>query len=331
MKAKPVFQNNAWPENLAFDDRHPPLEDFRAEILGGLTGERKSLAPKFFYDERGADLFLRITELPEYYLTRTEKALLPGTVREIRAAVGPGSHLIEYGSGNSGKAAMLIEGLDAPQSYLAIEISKPHLLQSCGHIAGSFPDIQVAAVCADFTATLDLSCDFPEDGGRNVAFFPGSSIGNFEPADAVGFLANARATVGRGGSFLIGVDLKKDARVLHEAYNDSIGVTAAFNLNLLRRINREAEGQFDLRAFRHSAFYDEALGRIEMHLKCIRDHYAEVAGNRIRFRRGETIHTENSYKYTVEEFRALARSAGWNPAGIWTDEAGLFSLHYLEN
>lgn len=311
---------------MKFDDRRLSQEDFVHEILQGLLKPVKSLPPKFFYDDEGSELFLRITELPEYYLTRAEKGILPQAAQELGRKIGPGIHVIEYGCGNSGKVQTLLDGLQKPASYLAIDIARSHLLEFCSGLAASRSDLMIQAICADFTRTLDL--DLPQQGTK-LAFFPGSSIGNFEPNEAIGFLGRIRQSLGEGANLLIGVDLKKSASVLNAAYNDGEGVTARFNLNLLKRINREAHGDFDLSAFRHIAFYNESQGRIEMHLESLKDQVVTVSGTKIHFRLGERTHTENSYKYSLAEFRTLSRKAGWETVATWVDKDQLFSLHYL--
>lgn len=320
-----------FPSNLEFDDRHPPAENLLAEALEGLGKRLKSLPPKLFYDSLGSDLFLQITGLPEYYPTRIEKALLPRTASDLHRILGPRPQVIEYGCGNSGKVNLLLKGLDRAAGYVAIDISKEHLLRCCIDLAASYPETQVRAVCADFTRPLPPDMVLPDHSGRRLAFFPGSSIGNFDPEEAVRFLENIRETVGSSGGLLIGVDVKKSPELLHAAYNDAQGVTARFNRNVLARINREAGANFDLEGFRHRAFYDALRGRIEMHLESLKSQTVKVGGAKISFREGETIHTENSYKYSPGEFQELARAAGWRPDGLWQDEEKLFSLHYLEN
>lgn len=329
MRLEPLRNKSCFPANLEFDDRHPTDDNFQAEILHGLQKENKSISPKFFYDERGSDLFLQITDLPEYYITRTEKTLLPVAVQQLKGSIGPGCHLIEYGCGNSGKASLLLEGLERVESYLAIDISKSHLLNFCQGLATKHRKVKITAVCADFTSPIDL--DFLTDSGQRVAFFPGSSIGNFNPEEAACFLANVRSTVGPGGGLLIGVDLKKNPKILYAAYNDRQGVTAQFNLNLLRRINREAAGHFDLSKFGHRAFYNESEGRVEMHLESLEEQTVSVGGIPVSFQIEEIIHTENSHKFSVDEFRLLAKSAGWTPQVAWVDVTRLFSIHYLKN
>ena len=300
---------------------------FLRDVLEGLSLSRKALSPKYFYDERGSALFEAICELPEYYPTRTEMAIMRAHVGEMAERLGPDCLLIEYGSGSGRKTRVLIAAL-APVAYMPIDIAREQLAHSAAELERDFPGLQVLAVCADYSRPLVL----PAAEGmarRRVVYFPGSTIGNFALTEAREFLREARATVGPGGAMLVGVDLKKDEALLNAAYNDAQGVTAAFNLNLLTRINRELGADFDLGAFRHWAFYNAALGRIEMHLVSEKPQSVTIAGHRFEFAAGETIHTENSCKYSVDEFQALARSAGFVPEHCWTDPAQLFAVHYL--
>ncbi len=312
-----------------FHDEHPPLEDFRAAVLAGLRQPQKSLPSKFFYDARGSALFDDITTLDEYYPTRTEIALLRDHAADMKALTDPGCQLIEFGSASSAKIRILLKTFSDLAAYVAIDISRDHLLRSADALAADFPHIQVMAVCADYTRLSDLPAAARVAGAGRIGFFPGSSIGNFTPEQAVAFLAQIAGMVA-GGALIIGVDLKKDAATLDAAYNDSRGVTAAFNLNVLARINRELGGNIDLAGFAHKAFYAEAPGRIEMHLVSRRHQTIHIAGQAIDFAEGESIHTENSYKYGAEEFRDIAVKAGFTPRRLWTDARDLFSIHYLE-
>jgi L-histidine Nalpha-methyltransferase len=311
---------------VRFYDEQPPATSLRDEVLRGLAARPKRIAPKFFYDERGSRLFDAICELPEYYPTRTEMAILESCAEEIARLAGPECTLIELGSGASKKIRLLLEAL-WPRQYFGIDISREFLLESVRRLARDYPWLEVHAACADFAQDLDLP-DCP-GSGRKLAFFPGSTIGNFEPRDALAFLQRVRRLIQPGGALLIGVDLKKDPRVLHDAYNDSRGVTAAFNLNLLERLRAELGAELEPENFRHRAFYDEARGRVEMHLVSRRAQEIRVLGKRFRFEAGESIHTESSYKYSVEEFHALAHRAGLQPRQVWLDSARLFSVHYL--
>jgi dimethylhistidine N-methyltransferase len=314
-----------------FHDYHPDADDILLEVVQGLRKEQKEIPPKFFYDEKGSSLFYEITRLPEYYLTRTEIRLLESIRDDLVDYVGKGCNLIEYGCGSSRKIRILLDALYQPSAYLAIDISKEHLLELCRSLALSYSGLAIKAVCADFTKPLALPLQRRPSFEKNIAFFPGSSIGNFEPEEAVIFLQNVRRSVGEGGGMIIGVDLKKALKILHAAYNDSRGVTRHFNLNLLERINRECGSNFDLSRFGHRAFYNAEKGRIEMHLVSLRDQTVKIDGNSIELREGETIHTENSYKYTPEEFQSLASGAGWKALKVWKDPQGLFSLHYFKN
>ena len=310
----------------AYHDYHPPTENLLGEVLSGLTCQPKRLSPKFFYDAVGSRLFDAITRLPEYYPTRTELGILREQGDAIAEHLGHDSILIELGSGSSQKIRVLLDSL-RPTVYIPVDISSEHLRHSASNIARDYPDLQVEAVCADYSAGLQLP-DLPVDTAR-AAFFPGSSIGNFEPAGAVSLLRDIGRDLGPGGAMLIGVDLKKDKQQLDAAYNDNQQITAAFNLNLLTRINREIDADFDTNRFEHRAFYNEAEGRVEMHLVSTCTQNVRIDGHRFRFEAGETIHTENSYKYSVEEFHALGAVAGYEAEQVWIDPDGLFSVHCL--
>jgi len=313
---------------IEFHDLHPTPADFAAEVLAGLRRRPRYIPPKFFYDARGSQLFDAITALPEYYLTRAEVEVLAANAAEIAQRVGTGSLLVEPGGGSCAKVRILLEGL-RPCAYVPMDISREHLRAAAEQVAAEFPWLEVHASCADFTRAMTLPETAPEPEGPRVAFFPGSSIGNFDPEGAVGFLAAVAELVGPGGFLLIGADRKKDKAILDAAYDDAAGVTAAFNLNLLERMNRELGADFDLAAWRHRAFYNEAQGRIEMHLVSLRPQTVRVAGESFTFDAGETIHTENSYKYGIEEFQGLAARAGFEPAAVWTDARGRFAVHLL--
>jgi dimethylhistidine N-methyltransferase len=296
------------------------------EVLQGLASRPKRIAPKFFYDERGSRLFDAICELPEYYLTRTEMGILESCAREVARLAGADCTLIELGSGASKKIRLLLEAL-RPRHYLGIDISREFLRESVQRLAHDYPWLEVHAACADFAQDFDLPD--PAGSGRRLAFFPGSTIGNFDPPEALAFLQRVRRLVQPDGALVIGVDLKKDPAVLHAAYNDGQGITAAFNLNLLERLRTELGAELDPKTFRHRAFYNAMHGRIEMHLVSRRAQEIRVLGRRFRFEPGESIHTENSYKYSVAEFHALARRAGLQPRQVWLDAAHFFSVHYL--
>lgn len=311
---------------VRFFDGQPDNDDFLEDVLSGLSSEPKSIPPKYFYDRRGSELFDEICTLPEYYPTRTEVALLEDYAREIATLTGPGSVLVEIGSGASKKVRLLLQAL-RPCAYVGVDISKDFLLASTRRLAVDYPWLAVHAVCADFSQGFELPRSRTE--GRKLAFFPGSSIGNFEPEDAEAFLKILGKHLGPDSALLIGVDLKKDSTILQAAYNDAAGVTAAFNLNLLTRIKRELQSDLDVNAFGHRAFYNSDAGRVEMHLVSLREQRLRVAGQRFPFADGETIHSENSYKYTVEEFQALASRAGYRCERVWTDEQDYFGIHYL--
>lgn len=313
----------------SFDDLAPESDDFLSEVIKGLREQPKTLPCKYFYDEQGSKLFDQICDLPEYYPTRTEIALLEEISPEIARHVGPHAQIIEYGCGSVRKIRPLLDALVDPAAYVAVDISREHLIASAEMLAEDYPDLDVHAVCADFTKPFTVKAPVHHSAARRVGFFPGSTIGNFQPADARSFLSNAANFLGPGGAMVIGIDLKKDVAILDAAYNDSQGVTAAFNLNLLHHINQELEADFDVSKFRHKAHYNEGAGRIEMHLYSTADQSVHINGNSFNFTDGESIHTENSHKYSVGDFQEMARNAGFNPDHVWTDEARLFSVHYL--
>lgn len=313
-------------DNFHFHDLQPTPDDFHMDVIAGLSGETKRLSPKFFYDERGSQLFDAITRLPEYYLTRTEIGLLRRYGEEMARMLGNNGLLFELGSGSGIKIRELL-GVLRPRIYAPIDISPAHLRRSAAAIAHEHPKLAVHAICADYSKPLELSDAF--DTRRRAAFFPGSSIGNCDHTQARELLRRIAGLLGPDGSLLIGVDLKKSPALLHAAYNDAQGVTAEFNQNLLTRINRELDADFDLAAFRHEAFYNEELGRVEMHLVATTAQRVRIDGRCFEFQAGESIHTENSYKYSVEEFQALAAQAGLASIAVWQDDQALFSVHCL--
>jgi dimethylhistidine N-methyltransferase len=314
---------------FTFHDLAPGEESFRDAVLRGLGRARKSIPCKFLYDTRGSALFEAICRLPEYYPTRTEIAILQENAGEIAKRIGPHGRLIEFGSGASTKARILLQALDRPAAYVPVDISREHLRDAAASLAEDFPWLPVVAVCADYTRPFPLP-PLPGPDGKRVGFFPGSTIGNFEPDAAVDFLTNYARILGPGGEMLIGVDLKKDPEILNAAYNDRAGVTAEFNLNLLERINRELDGDLKIDRFEHVAFYNETEGRIEIYIRSLANQEAWIAGKLVLFGKGELIHTEYSYKYSVPEFRALAAQAGFHPIRIWSDPGELFSVHYFQ-
>jgi L-histidine Nalpha-methyltransferase len=301
--------------------------------ISGLLRPRKTLPAKLFYDDEGCRLFGRITELPEYYLTRTERALLADVAPGLTAELPGPAVLIEYGASDEAKAELLLRECDrtgAPvfQAYVPIDVAVPALEQMRSRLRHRRPDLLVCALAADFMDAVELPADIPPL--PRLGSFPGSTIGNLDPPEVRRFLRQARETLGARSSFLVGVDLRKDPAILLPAYDDAEGITAAFNRNLLVRLNREAGADFDLDAFAHRAVWNDAESRIEMHLVSRREQIVRVADQTFRFARGETIHTENSYKYAPEHFAALAEESGWHTAELWTDPAHLFSLHLLE-
>ncbi len=301
-------------------DRQPPLPTMSSEILTGLGEEQKRIPPKYFYDAAGSKLFDAITELPEYYPTRTEVGILERRSADFRALIDAES-VVEYGSGSSMKVRILLESV-RPAAYVPVDISKEHLVGAARSIQVDFPDLAVYPTCDDYTKPFQLPQ--PVAGLSQIAFFPGSSIGNFAPSEADVFLANVARVVGPGGWFMIGADLKKDPRVLHSAYNDSSGVTAAFNKNVLRHINQALDSDFDLDAYAHEAVYNEIDGRIEMYLTATSDQVVSIAGETVRIRESERLHTENSHKYSVDEFRAKVEGGGFEIVETWTDERAYF-------
>ncbi|MGI3778032.1 MAG: L-histidine N(alpha)-methyltransferase [Janthinobacterium lividum] len=298
-----------------------------ADALAGLCAARKTLPAKLFYDPEGCRLFGLITGLPEYYVTRTERALLESVAPEVAAGVAEGAVLVEYGASDEAKAVLLLDATPRFSAYVPIDVAGPELALLSGRMAQSHPRLAVHPVTADFLAPLSLP-DAVATRPR-LGFFPGSTIGNLDPAAARAFLREVRATLGRGARFLVGADLRKDPARLVPAYDDAQGVTAAFNRNVLHHLNREAGADFEPEAFAHRALWNEALGRIEMHLVSLRTQEVRLGGRVIRFEAGETIHTENSYKHTVDGLRALAAEAGWTGLRVWTDPEGLFSIHLL--
>src|ERR1700681_872318 len=299
---------------------------FAGDVIGDLSQHPKRLSPKYFYDATGSELFEQITLLPEYYPTRTELGILRDRAGEVAAIIPEGAALVEFGAGATTKVRLLLEQC-AFGAYVPVDISGDFLKAQADALRQDFPALSVYPVAADFTAPFALP-----DAVRampKVGFFPGSTLGNFEPHEACGFLRSAREILGKDAQMVIGVDLEKDERVLYHAYNDKAGVTARFNLNVMVRINRELGGNFDLSAFRHRAIYNRERHRIEMHLISRRAQTARVLGRSFSFRAGETIHTESSYKYSLERFTGLARGSGWMPRESWTDSAGMFSVHAL--
>ena len=309
-------------------DYHPPRDELREEVLEGLQQPQKTLPCKYFYDEQGSKLFDAICELPEYYLTRTELGIMEAHVAEMATALGPELQLVEPGSGSSLKTRLLLEHLHRPVAYVPVDISRAHLLNAAERLNRLFPELEVLPVCADFNQSFEL----PEPRRtprRNAAYFPGSTLGNFGSTEAVRLLDHMRRLAGHGGALLLGVDLRKDPVLLRRAYDDAAGITAAFNLNLLARINRELDGNFDLGRFRHRAVYNEAEGCIEMHLVSQGRQVVRVADESFGFRDGEHILSERSYKYSLEGLATLSARAGWAIEQQWLDERGYFCVACL--
>ncbi|MEM7304733.1 MAG: L-histidine N(alpha)-methyltransferase [Pseudomonadota bacterium] len=311
-------------KNYSFHDFHPPDDNFKEDVIAGLSSCPRSISPKYFYDQQGSKLFDQITELKDYYPTRCELNIFESFRSEILNAVGNDCVFIEPGAGNGDKGRKLLDILE-PSFYAPIDISKQHLINAATQIARDYPGVEVSAVCSDFTAKFNLPDELPLD--NRVIFFPGSSIGNFHPDEAFECLAKLASHAGTQGKLLIGVDLKKDETVLQRAYDDSEGITAQFNLNLLSRINHELSADFDLDAWQHHALYNSIKGRIEMHLLSLCPQVIAFDEYEFYFEEKETIHTENSYKYSIEEFQQLARQAGFISQKVWLDKDKLFSVH----
>jgi dimethylhistidine N-methyltransferase len=311
---------------VRFHDYHPSPASLKQEVLAGLAATPKALPPKLFYDHRGAQLFERICELPEYYLTRTEIAILERHAEAIAGLAGRDACLLELGSGAGVKVRLLLEHL-RPAMYVPIDISRTQLRISADAMAQDYGWLDVHSVCADYCRPLDL--DFIPDDARRLVFFPGSTLGNFEPEDAQVFLENLKGLTGEEGALLISIDLKKEPKRIDAAYNDKAGITASFNLNILTRLQRDLDAEVDPNGFHHQAFYNRQAGRVEMHLISRRSQSIVVDAREFHLAEGETIHTENSYKYSIEEFQGLARRAGYRPLQVWVDADALFSVHFL--
>ena len=302
-------------------------EEFRNAVLAGLSSGPRAIPARFLYDARGSALFDDICELPEYYLTRTETQILAERAGDIARLAGPGAALVEFGSGSSVKSRLLLDAMRDLAVYAPIDISRQHLDQSAARLRRDYPQLRVEPVCGDYMSLRALP-RIAQDA-RRLGFFPGSTIGNLEPAEATAFLRRARQLLGDDGALIVGVDLRKDERQLHDAYNDSAGVTAAFTLNLLRRMNRELDATFDLSAFAHEAFYNSDEGRIEIYFRSLADQTVRVAGRSFAFENGERVHTEYSYKYDLIGIEELARSGGFRLAEVWTDAAQRFAVACL--
>ncbi len=315
-------------QNLAYlTQQDDDATDEPGEIIEGLSRPQKTISPKYFYDERGSQLFDRICKLPEYYPTRTELAIMKAFAGEMANHIGPQASLIEFGSGSSRKIRILLQHVDELAAYVPVDISKEHLVASAATIARDFPDIEVLPVAADFTHPFDLP-DPRKPPVRNIVYFPGSTIGNFSPEGALSLLQVMYEEAGTGGGLLIGIDLQKDRAIIERAYNDSSGITAAFNRNVLRRLNREFGANFDPCAFRHEAIYNEDEGRIEMYLVSRKRQSFRVGGRRFEIAEDERILTEHSHKYTLDGFARLVAAAGFRLEEAWTDTERMFAVCY---
>ncbi|MGH8182116.1 MAG: L-histidine N(alpha)-methyltransferase [Rhodanobacteraceae bacterium] len=318
---------------IQLEDRRPRRDDILADALRGLASRPKCLPSKYFYDARGSNLFERICEQPEYYPTRVELAIMHDSVRTIAAALGPDVRVVEYGSGSGLKTRLLLQHLESPVAYVPVEISRSALAESVGGLGREFPHIEMLPVCADFTQPIKLprAARAPR---QTAVYFPGSTLGNFAPEDALRLLCQMRVEAGQGGGtlnggVLIGIDLVKDRAALEAAYNDAAGVTAEFTLNLLVRLNRELGADFDLAGFRHRARYSPLAGRIETHIVSKRAQQVHIDGHTFGFAAGEAMLVEYSCKYTLDGFARLAARAGLRVAEVWTDPARQFSVQWL--
>jgi dimethylhistidine N-methyltransferase len=301
------------------------LSTFATDVLDGLRATPKRIPAKYFYDEAGSALFEKITDVPEYYPTRCEMQALRDHAAEIAKLIPEGAALVEFGSGSNKKARIVLDAAPKLAAYVPVDISGEMLMREAAELRADYPNLKVLPVVADICFPFDLPREARAATAR-IGFFPGSTIGNFEPHEAASFLRNAARILGPKSTMIVGADLIKDVDVLNAAYNDAAGITAAFNMNMLTRINRELGGNFKLECFEHHAFFNRERNRIEMHLASLKRQKVKVLGDTFDFRAGETIHTENSYKYSVDSLRALARGVGWLPAGVWTDKQGYFSI-----
>lgn len=308
-------------------DLQPGADDFMAAVIEGLSGAEKSLPYRFLYDTRGSALFDRITRLPEYYPTRTELGILRDNAAEIADRLGRGVQLVELGSGSSEKVRVLLEALEAPDSYVPIDISRDHLRAAAQAIQDDYPDLHVRPIAADFGQPFDLP---PSERGRRVGFYPGSTVGNLTPDQARAFLGDWSRRLGEGALLLIGVDLRKGADILEPAYDDAQGVTARFTLNLLERANRELGADFEIGAYRHSARWLPDEERVAIDLVSLKDQTVRIGDHAFALTRDERIHVEDSFKYSIAGFLRLARASGFEPVSVWTDDLDLFSVHLLQ-
>lgn len=315
---------------LAFyEDFQPPAGNFRTDVLEGLSKPQKAISPKYFYDEAGSKIFDQITQAPEYYVTRTELALLDRIGPELAERAGPGAVVLEPGAGSSVKVRKLIDALQSPSAFVGMDISGEHVRSACGEIARDYPSLTVGAVCHDFTKPLNVSA-LPLPEGKRLVFFPGSTIGNFELSDARSLLETLRTWMRTDDAMIIGVDLRKDGDVLEAAYDDAGHATSDFNFNLVARMNAELNGDLDPEGLVYRAFWNPYRSRVEMYLQALRDQTFTLGGREFVIRQHETIHTENSHKFTVSVFNDLARSAGLSCKQVWISDDAPFSIHWLE-
>jgi dimethylhistidine N-methyltransferase len=314
--------------NIKLLDMKPVISNMKADIIAGLSKKNKQLSPKYFYDKKGSELFDEICTLDEYYPTRTETSLLNQHIHEIINLMGDRPVFVEFGSGASEKIKIILSHVSENTHYAAIDISKKFLIESTQQLAKEFPYIDIMAICADFTKEITLP--EIEDYQTSVAFFPGSTIGNFERNEALSFMQNVRKSLRKSDGFLIGIDLHKDKKILEPAYDDSRGITAQFNLNILNRINNELNANFNPDAFKHLSFYNERMYRIEMHLESLVDQSVRIENHRFDFAKGERIHTESSNKYTIDQMKILFNNSGFELVEQWIDKDSLFSVNYLQ-
>lgn len=316
-------------QNFEFFDLKPVISSVEDDILTSLKKTNKRLSPKYFYDETGSKLFTEICELPEYYPTRTEIGILKENIKDISETLGDSPMIVEFGSGASEKIKYILSSTLGKTSYLAMDISKEFLIESSKIVAKLYPEMNVYALCADYSKKISLP-KFTTLRNNKVLYFPGSSFGNFDKNEQTNFLTNARKMLSEGESFLIGLDLIKKTPVLNDAYNDSKGITAKFNLNILSHINKLTGSSFDLNSFKHVAFYNEELNRIEMHIESLDNQSISILGEEIFFEKGERIHTENSYKFNIDYVKPLFFNAGFELNNVWTDSNNYFGMFYFK-
>jgi L-histidine N-alpha-methyltransferase len=315
--------------NIEIFDYEPPIDDFRAAFIAGMSTPQKEIPSKFIYDKHGSEIFSRIVELPEYYVPRAELGILEDRAEEIAALVGPRCYLLGYGSAASIKVRCVLNALDEPAVYAPLDISKEILVEGGDAIARDYPTLRVCAICADYTQAFELPMPDGVAIGRKTGFFPGSTIANVSIEEMLHFFENAAALLGVGGALIVGVDLKKDAALIHTAYNDSAGVSASFQRNLLFRANRELGTEFDTEGFRHQAEYNAEVGRVEIGLVSLKDQSVLLDGREFTLARDELILTQFAYKFSIDEFQALAARAGFESEAAWTDREEIFACHML--